>query len=232
MEGFVAQLLSQFESGKISRRQLVTSVTMAAASLRAAAAFGQEGGGGQRGSTKTPAQEAKTKELMMAYESAPMQAIQVSHFRYTCKDYKAQRDYYQEVMGWHVVPGSDTGSQVKMAFYQKGETPVGHEKGTPSPYVIFRNGWTQPTPPTAGKANVVINHIAYTVQLDKPLADGRVDWESNRKGVQGSVHEHMRDTLTKRNLANVREDNTSFHVRDAQGYDLQISGVGMNGYTG
>jgi len=146
MEGFVAQLLSQFESGKISRRQLVRSVTMAAASLRAATAFAQEGGG-QRGSNKMPAQEAKTKELLMAYEEAPMQATQVSHFRYTCKDYKAQRDYYQEVMGWHLVPGSDNGSQCKMAFYPKGETPVGHEKGTPSPYVVFRNGWTQPPAP-------------------------------------------------------------------------------------
>jgi len=231
MESFVAQLLSQFETGRISRRQLVRSVTVAAAALRAGVAFGQEGGGGQRGN-KTPAQEAKTTELMTAYESAPMQAIQVSHFRYTCKDYKAQRDYYQEVMGWHLVPGSDNGSQCKMAFYPKGETPVGQEKGTPSPYVIFRNGWTQPAAPTPGKPNVVFNHIAYTVQLDKPLADGRVDWESNRRNIPGSVHEHMRATLSKRELSNIREDNTSFHVRDAQGYDLQISGVGMNGYTG
>ena len=69
MEGFVAQLLSQFESGKISRRQLVRSVTMAAASLRAAAAFGQEGGGGQRGSNKTPAQEAKLLYVSEAVEA-------------------------------------------------------------------------------------------------------------------------------------------------------------------
>src|SRR6185436_12250240 len=124
---------------------------------------------------------AKTKELLSAYEMSPMQALQVSHFRYTCQDYKAQRDYYQEVMGWHVVPGSDTGSQVKMAFYPKGESPVGHEKGVTSPYVVFRNGWTQPAAPPAGQPHVVINHIAYTVQLDKPLADGRVDWESNRR---------------------------------------------------
>jgi len=231
MESFVAQLLSQFETGKINRRQLVRSVGLAAAALRAGVALGQEGGGAQRGN-KTPAQEAKSTELMTAQEAAPMQAIQISHFRYTCQDYKAERDYYQEVMGWHVVPGSDNGSQCKMAFYPKGETPVGHEKGTPSGYAIFRNGWTQPAAPAAGKPNVVINHIAYTVQLDKPLPNGRADWESNRKGIAGSVHEHMRETLTKRGLANVREDNTSFHVRDAQGYDLQISGVGMNGYTG
>jgi len=230
MESFVAQLMNQFESGKISRRQLARTVMMAAAAMRAGVAFGQEGGGGR--GNRTPAQEKKATELMTALESAPMQATQVSHFRYTVKDYKAERDYYQEVMGWHVVPGSDNGSQVKMSFYPKGETPVGHEKGTPSPYVIFRNGWTQPAAPAAGTPHVVINHIAYTVKMDKPLPSGKVDWESNRKGVQGSVHETMREILTKRGLANVREDNTSFHVRDAQGYDLQISGVGMNGYTG
>jgi hypothetical protein len=42
----------------------------------------------------------------------------------------------------------------------------------------------------------------------------------------------MRDTLTNAKMVNVRQDHqTSFHITDPNGYDLQISGVGMDGYT-
>src|SRR5262249_24154599 len=112
-------------------------------------------------------------------------------------------------------------------------TPIGQPKGTPSGYVEFRNGWTQPSPPAASTSHVTINHIAYTVQFDKPLANGKVTWDRGTSNDKAGPLETMRDILTKRELISIREDtDASFHVVDPNGYDLQISGVGMNGYTG
>ena len=157
------------------------------------------------------------------------------------------------------VPGSDTGSQVKMAFYPKGVTPVGQPKGIPSPYVLMRNGYVAtPPPPAAADGSPASNlpkrvnpsHIAYTVQLDKPLADGSVIWgrdsemihnpdKSIKKDEKGDPIPNMagpfqtiKKMLADRGLNPSKDQETSFHIRDAQGYDLQISGVGMNGYEG
>jgi catechol 2,3-dioxygenase-like lactoylglutathione lyase family enzyme len=195
MKTYIAQMLNKFESGKISRRQLIGSISMAAAALGTGrTAFAQDAAP-PAARTKTDAQKAKIAELMDARGSAPFSAIQVSHFRYTCKDYKPARDFYQRVMGWHLVPGSDTGSQCTLAFYQKGVTPIGQPKGTPSGYVIMRNGWTAPTPAPTGSTTpkVVVNHIAYTVQFDKPLANGKVTWDEGSKGVKTGPLETMRD---------------------------------------
>ena len=77
-------------------------------------------------------------------KSAPLKAIQMTHLRYTTKDYKATRDFYQEIMGMMPVPSSDTGDSVKMAFFAKGATPKAHPKGTPSAFLLIRNGWQPP----------------------------------------------------------------------------------------
>jgi catechol 2,3-dioxygenase-like lactoylglutathione lyase family enzyme len=236
METFIAQMLNQFESGKINRRELVRSIAVAAATLGAggaALAHAQEQPAARTPAPKTPAQMQKVGELQAASKEAPLKATQVSHFRYTCKDYKPSRDYYQEVMGWRLVPGSDKGEGCTLAFYDKGVTPVGQTKGTPSGYVVLRNGWTPPTPPPPDKPNVTFAHIAYTVQFDKPLPNGKATWDKGSKGTQDGPLETMRNILTKRGLTGIREDtDCSFHVKDPTGYDLQISGVGMNGYDG
>ena len=82
MENFIAQMLSRFESGKISRRQLASSITMAATALATGSvtAFAQAtaAAGAQAPAAppaKTPAQNAKTKELLDARDKAPAKAI-------------------------------------------------------------------------------------------------------------------------------------------------------------
>ena len=266
METFIAQMLSRFESGKISRRQLVSSITTAATALSAGGvtAFAQAAAaaGGQAPAApapKTPAQDAKTKDLLAARTLAPAKALQVNYVRYTCADYRVSRDFYQEVMAMTVVPGSDTGSQVKMAFYPKGVTPIGQPSGIPSPYVLMRNGFVAPTPPPAAAdgapaptlpKKVNPSHIAYSVQLDKPLADGSPVWGRDTEMVRNAdksfkldekgdpipnmtgPFQTIKKKLADRGLNPRKDQETSFHITDPQGYDLQISGVGMNGYEG
>src|ERR1041385_1341806 len=204
METFIAQILNQFENGKLSRRQLITTLTFAATSLGAgsAAMLGQG-----RGQAKTAAQNTKTAELLDDMKSAPLKAIQMTHLRYTTKDYKVTRDFYQEIMGMIPVPGSDTGDSVKMSFFAKGETPKAHPKGTPSAFLLIRNGWQAPAP----SSGLNINHVAYTVEFAKPLKNGKVEWEvgtgrdkSCQVNKDGAL-EVVRDLLAKRGL-NPRQD--------------------------
>jgi catechol 2,3-dioxygenase-like lactoylglutathione lyase family enzyme len=244
METFIAQMLNQFESGKMNRRQLVSTLALAATTLGAGSAtvLGQGG----RGAAKTAAQNEKTAELRAAMKESPVKALQMAHVRYTVKDYKETRDFYQEVMGMIPVPGSDTGDSVKMAFFAKGETPKGHPKGTPSAFLLIRNGWQAP-PPSAAPAGggggqtrdrLLIDHVAFTVEFVKPLANGKVEWEvgtaRDPKTCQinkAGALEMVRDLLTKRGLNPSQDHDTSFHVNDINNYNLQISGIGMDGYT-
>jgi len=266
MENFIAQMLRRLENGEINRRQLVSSITMVATALGtgSATAFAQAtaAAGAQAPAAppaKTPAQDAKTKALLAARANAPAKALQVNYIRYTCADYKISRDFYQEVMAMHVVPGSDTGSQVKMAFYPKGVTPIGQKSGVPSPYILMRNGFT-PAPPAPAVAEgapaptlpkrVNPSHIAYTVELDKPLANGSPVWGRDTEMIRNpdktfklddagkqipnmeGPFQTIKKLLADRGLNPSKDQETSFHITDPQGYDLQISGVGMNGYEG
>jgi catechol 2,3-dioxygenase-like lactoylglutathione lyase family enzyme len=266
MENFIAQMLRRLENGEISRRQLVSSVTMVATALGtgSAAAFAQAtaAAGAQVPAPpppKTPAQDAKSKELLAARKVAPAKALQVNYIRYTCADYKVSRDFYQEVMGMHIVPGSDSGSQVKMAFYPKGVTPIGQPNGIPSPYILMRNGFVAtPAPPAVAEGapaptlpkRVNPSHIAYTVELDKPLANGSPVWGRDTEMIRNpdktikmdekgnpipnmaGPFQTVKKILSDRGLNPSKDQETSFHIKDPQGYDLQISGVGMNGYEG
>jgi catechol 2,3-dioxygenase-like lactoylglutathione lyase family enzyme len=245
MKTLIAQILNRFESGKINRRQLIGSLTLAATSFGAGSALiGAQAPAPQR-PAKTDAQIAKNAELKAAAKESPLKALQMSHIRYTTKDYKATRDFYQEVMGWMPVPGSDNSSQVKMAFYARNETPLGQPKGMPSAYVLIRNGWTAPPAPPpvpAGQQTprpFLIDHFAFTVEFSQPLANGSPKWPVGTGGrdpktcqvnKEGAL-ERMHDILTKRGLNPSQDHDTSFHVRDNNGYDLQIAGIGMDGYT-
>jgi len=90
MEHIVAGLLSQFERGRITRRQLIQglALTGAAASGVAAAAAPGEGGA--------------------------LKAVGINHLSYSVPDYKKTRDFYAELFGMQV--RGDDGAQCTLAF--------------------------------------------------------------------------------------------------------------------
>jgi len=95
MEGFVAQKLHDFENGKISRRRLIETLTLAATTVYA-------GGAG-------------------AAESPGLTAALVNHISYTCADYKKAADWYSKVFGLDQVGATD--HDVALPFGKKGEQP-------------------------------------------------------------------------------------------------------------
>ena len=96
MDKIIEGLLQQFESGKISRRQLAQYLASgAAASMVAAPA-----------SAAAPASKPLFKALFL------------NHISYSTTDYAPSRDFYTGILGMTTGAHSDNGKQCKMTFGQ------------------------------------------------------------------------------------------------------------------
>ena len=87
MENLISKLLAEFEQGKMSRRQLVRSLAVAAAAASGASA---------------------------SAEGKGFQAVGVNHISYVVADYTKTRDFYADLLGMKV--SHDDGKQCYMTF--------------------------------------------------------------------------------------------------------------------
>jgi len=88
MEHIIARLLQDFERGKMNRRQLIQSLTVAASAAAAVPAVAADGKG--------------------------FKAVAVNHISFQVADYARSRDFYADLLGMQVL--QDTGRQVNLAF--------------------------------------------------------------------------------------------------------------------
>lgn len=107
MEKIVVDLLNQFERGKISRRQLVQSLSLGMVAAAVA----------------TPAL-AQRKSF---------KAINVNHISYASKDYGRTRDFYAELLGMKV--SEDNGKQCYLTFGDTVLIPRQAKPGVTAPMV-------------------------------------------------------------------------------------------------
>jgi catechol 2,3-dioxygenase-like lactoylglutathione lyase family enzyme len=89
MEQVIAKLVQDFEQGKLSRRQLIETLTIAATATAGAA----------------PATAAEGKGF---------QAVTVNHISYQVADYAKTRDFYASLLGMKV--SHDDGRQCYLSF--------------------------------------------------------------------------------------------------------------------
>ena len=89
MESVIAKLLQDFEKGKMNRRQLIQSLSVAAAAAAGIA----------------PAARAAGK---------PLEALYINHISYQVNDYKKVRDFYVDLLGMKVT--EDDGKQCRLVF--------------------------------------------------------------------------------------------------------------------
>ena len=184
METVINGLLKQFEDGKMTRRQLIQSLSLAAvAAAPAGAAFAQ-------GNTST---------IPAATAPPAFKTVWLDHISYAVTDYRKSTAFYRDLMGWEV--RNDNGkNQCTMKIGDIGE-------------IIIRNR----REPDAGAAGAqtpapiigVINHVSYGI--DKWNTEG-VKAELEKRGLQ------PRPDMVGDNFK-------SFHVKDPDGWDLQISNV-------
>jgi len=141
MFGFAATKLNEFEQGKISRRQLIETLTVAATAAGA------------------------TGTASAAQSQVGVTVAGINHVSYTCPNFKQAADWYSKVFNLDQVGLKD--NEVTLPFGKKGEQPYNvTAKDVPLTFIICRtrdlnapaaNG--QPRP----KATNVVNHMAYTV---------------------------------------------------------------------
>ena len=90
MEKIIAKLVQEFEQGKLSRRQLIQNLTVAAAAVSAAP-------------TAATAAEGKV-----------IRATNINHVSYQVTDYARSRDFYAGLFGMKV--SEDNGKQCRLSF--------------------------------------------------------------------------------------------------------------------
>ncbi len=135
MESTIAKLLQEFEQGRMSRRQLIRSLAIAATGAHALRSV-------------SPAQAA-----MPATQAAPFHTVSLDHISYAVADYGRSRDFYADLMGWEVQ--SDNGeSQATLRIGGVGEIIVRNN----------RRPMNQPSnEPGRQPVTGVINHIAWRI---------------------------------------------------------------------
>jgi catechol 2,3-dioxygenase-like lactoylglutathione lyase family enzyme len=218
METVIAGLLKDFEDGKMSRRQLIQSLALAAAAAMPGAALAQPP---SPSASASQGQRAPAAPIPQAFEPAPWKTVWLDHISYAVSDYRKSTAFYRDLMGWTVRNDNGT-SQATLDINGIGGIIIRNRRapaegqsaaGAANAQPAAAASTSQPAsggqrgqgsrPPITG----VINHVSWGVQ----------PWDTDK----------VKAELEKRGLVPrpdmVGENFKSFHVTDPDGWDLQIS---------
>ena len=194
MEHVIENLLQDFERGRMTRRQLIQSLALAAAAAAPGGTVLAQG-----------AQTAST--IPPPHDPAPWKTVWLDHISYAVSDYRRSTAFYRDLMGWEI--RSDQGERqatlkigdVGEIIIRNGRQPAADASGAAAPAAAGRGQANRP--PLTG----VINHISWGVQ---PWDTDKVKAELERRSL------NPRPDMVGDNFK-------SFHVYDPDGWDLQIS---------
>jgi predicted enzyme related to lactoylglutathione lyase len=212
MESVIAGLLKDFEDGKMSRRQLIQSLALAAAAAMPGTALAQASQ-----AAKTPA-----PPIPQAFEPAPWKTVWLDHISYAVSDYRKSTAFYRDLMGWTIKNDNGT-SQATLDINGIGGIIIRNRRapaeGQPAGAANTQPAAAASTTAAAGSGGQrgqggarapitgVINHVSWGVQ----------PWDTDK----------VKSELEKRGLTPrpdmVGDNFKSFHVTDPDGWDLQIS---------
>jgi len=161
MESVIAGLLKQFEDGKLTRRQLIRSIT-----LTAAAAV-------QGGSAL--AEQAKESAIPAPKDPAPWKTVYLDHISYAVSDYRKSTAFYRDLMGWTIANEGANNNQCTMNIGNIGQIIIRNNRAQ------GREGAAAPAargdrPPLTG----VINHVSWGID---PWDTDKVKAELERRGL-------------------------------------------------
>jgi len=206
MESVIAGLLKDFEDGKMTRRQLIQSLALAAAAAAP----------GASALAQTAAAQPKPP-IPQAFEPTGWKTVWLDHISFQVSDYRRSAAFYRDLMGWTIRNDNGT-SQATLninglggiiirngrapnAQAAAGAAPPAAASAAP-PAAGAQGGGRANRPPLTG----VINHISWGVQ---PWDTDKVKAELEKRGL------NPRPDM-------VGENFKSFHVYDPDGWDLQI----------
>jgi predicted enzyme related to lactoylglutathione lyase len=206
MESVIAGLLKDFEDGKMTRRQLIQSLALAAAAAAP----------GASALAQTAAAQPKPP-IPQAFEPTGWKTVWLDHISFQVSDYRRSAAFYRDLMGWTIRNDNGT-SQATLNINGIGGIIIrnGRAPNAQAAAGAASSAAATAAPPAAGaqgggRANRppltgVINHISWGVQ---PWDTDKVKAELEKRGL------NPRPDM-------VGENFKSFHVYDPDGWDLQI----------
>jgi catechol 2,3-dioxygenase-like lactoylglutathione lyase family enzyme len=202
MSADLTSLFNDFDRGRISRRHLLQALGLAVA-LRPAAAFAQ----GQCGGARAGSPECDPTPAKLPFEATGWKTVLLDHLSCQVADYPKEAAYYAALMNWKI--RSDDGKQAVL--------DIGDWGG-----LVLRGGYQAPPPPPAGDAPPAGGRGGGAPRAPRNAAFDGFCW-----GIDPWDAKHVEAELRKRGLSPVADnhgkDFESFHVKDPDGFDLQIS---------
>ena len=162
MEALVDKIVGDFESGRITRRQLIQTLALCATAPAAAAAQVPAAGSAASG-------------------PAPWKTVWLDHISYAVSDYKKSTEFYKNLMGWTVE--NDNGKtqatlrigNVGGIIIRNSRRPDDGASAAAAPAAAQAS--QPPRPPLTG----VINHVSYGIE---PWDTDKVKTELERRGLK------------------------------------------------
>ena len=198
-------LFSAYDRGLLSRRQLLQALGLAAApvalaTFSPAASFAQ----GQCGGARKGTPECDPTPAKLPFESTGWKTVLLDHLSCQVADYAKEAAFYAALMNWPV--RSDDGKQAML--------DIGNWGG-----LLIRGGYTAPpSPPAAADPP---GAPARAPRAPRLAAFDSVCW-----GIEPWDTKKVEAELKRRGLnpvADHKGDFQSFHVKDPDGFGLQIS---------
>jgi len=205
----LTSLFNAFDRGMLSRRQLLTALGVAVA-LRPAAAFAQ----GQCGGARAGTPECDPTPAKLPFEPTGWKTVLLDHFSCQVVDYPKEAAYYAALMNWPI--RSDDGKQAVL--------DIGDWGG-----LVLRGGYQAPPAPPTPPAPPAGDAAAGGRGGGRggPRAPRLAAFDGFCWGIDPWDAKHVEAELRKRGLTPVADnqgkDVQSFHVKDPDGFDLQIS---------
>lgn len=207
-------LFNDFDRGRLSRRQLLAALGIAVA-IRPASAFAQ----GQCGGARAGTPECDTTPAKFPFEPTGWKTVLLDYFSCQVVDYPKEAAYYAALMNWKI--RNDDGKQATL--------DIGDWGG-----LVLRGGFQAPPPPpadaAAGSGQTAGRGGRGGPGGNAPRAPRNAAFDSFCFGIDPWDAKKVEAELRARGLSPAADNDAkwgkdfqSFHVKDPDGFDLQIS---------
>ena len=209
MNTHVAALFDDFDRGRLSRRQLLRALGLAVA-IRPASTFAQ----GQCGGARAGTPECDPRPAALPFEATGWRTVLLDHLSCQVADYPKEAAYYAALMNWKI--RSDDGRQAVLDIGDWGS-------------LVLRGGYQAPAAmpgadtaaagPAGGRGGAGGGPRVPRLAAFDGFCWGIEPWDA--KNVEADLEKRGLKPLAD----NRGKDFQSFHVKDPDGFDLQISNV-------
>jgi catechol 2,3-dioxygenase-like lactoylglutathione lyase family enzyme len=207
MDGPINRLFRDFDEGRMTRRELLRALGIAALAVPAASLAQQRDSTGRGGrGNRAP---GDTTHVAAPFEPTGWKTVWLDHITYQCtEDYPKAAAFYTAVMGWKL--RSDDGKRAVM--------DIGDDVGG----IVMINGYVPPPPPPAGDTGGGRGGGRGGGGNQPPMARitnfawGIEPWDTN--AVEAALKRRELDPV-----ADHSGDFKSFHIKDPDGFDIQVT---------